>query len=105
MSRSIVIVRYRALPDRLEIARREIAALVSTVQSMEPDCGGITMLQDAADPASITLIEDWPSQEVFLGPHMQQPHIQYFIQAASGFLSGPPDISFWNPVVVPRDSH
>lgn len=98
MSRSVVIVSYRALPGQVESARREIAALVAMVQSTESDCGGITMLQDAADPARLTLIEDWPSQEIFLGPHMQQPHIQAFMQAAGGFLAGPPDISFWHPV-------
>ena len=98
MSRSVVLVSYRALPDQLETAKREIAALVATVQSTEPDCGGITMLQDAADPTRITLVEHWPSQESYMGPHMQQPHIQSFIQSAGGFLAGPPDISFWRPV-------
>ena len=49
-----------------------------------------------ADPGRFTLIEQWPSQEMFLGPHMQQPHIQSFIQQAGLFLAGPPDISFWH---------
>lgn len=98
MSGTIVIVRYRALPDHVDMAWREIAALIATVQASEPDCGGITMLQDSADPTGFTLIERWPSQEIFLGPHMQQPHIQSFVQAAGRFLAGPPDISFWHPV-------
>lgn len=98
MSRSVVIVGYRSLPGQLEVARRAIAALIATVRSVEPACAGITMLQDATDPARFTLIEEWPSQEVFLGTHMQQPHIQAFIQAAGAFLAGPPDISFWHPV-------
>lgn len=58
------------------------------------------MLQDAGDPTRFTLIEHWPSREIFLGPHMQQPHIQSFIQRAGGFLEGPPEISFWHPVGV-----
>lgn len=98
MSKTIVLVRYQALPDQIETARRGIFALVAKVQASEADCGGITMLQDAADPARFTLIEHWPSQETFLGPHMQQPHIQSFIQSAGAFLAGPPDISFWHPV-------
>lgn len=98
MSKSIVIVRYRALPDHADAAEREIASLVATVLASEPDCGGITMLRDSADTTAFTLIEAWPSQEIFLGPHMQQPHIRSFIQAAGGFLAGPPDISFWHPV-------
>jgi quinol monooxygenase YgiN len=98
MSRTVVLVGYRALPERVERAKKAITALVATVQSTEPDCGGITMLQDANDPTRMTLIEYWPSQERFLGPHMQQPHIQSFIQGAGEFLAGPPDISFWHPV-------
>ncbi len=98
MNNAIVIVRYRALPDHVDTARREIAALVATVKASEPDCAGITVLQDSADPTGFTLIETWPSQEIFLGPHMQQPHIQSFIQGAGKFLAGPPDISFWHPV-------
>ena len=97
-ARTIVLVGYRALPDQVEAARREIAALVAQVQATEADCGGITMLQDASDPTRFTLVEDWPSREIFLGPHMQQPHIQSFIQRAGAFLAGPPDISFWQPV-------
>lgn len=98
MSKSVVIVGYRALPDQADTAKYEISNLIATVQSVEPDCGGITMLQDATDLSRITLIEHWPSQEFFLGPHMQQPHIQSFIQSAGAFLAGPPDISFWHPV-------
>lgn len=98
MSTSVVIVRYRALPEQVDTAKREIAALVATVHASEPDCGGITMLQDSADPTGFTLVEKWSSQEVFLGLHMSQPHIRSFIQAADKFLAGPPDISFWHPV-------
>lgn len=98
MSDSIVIVRYRALAEQVETAKREIAALVASVLAAEPECGGITMLQEAGDATLFTLIETWPSQQVFLGPHMSQPHIQAFIQSAGAFLAGPPDISFWNPL-------
>ena len=98
MSGTTVVVSYRVLPDQVETALREIGSLIATVQACEPDCHGITMLQDANDLTRVTLIERWPSQELFLGPHMQQPHIQSFIQAAGTFLAGPPEISFWNTV-------
>ena len=96
MSGTTVVVSYRVLPDQVDTALHEIGALIATVRATEPDCHGITMLQDANDFSLITLIERWPSQELFLGPHMQQPHIQSFIQAAGAFLAGPPEISFWN---------
>ena len=98
MSGAVVLVNYRSLPEHTATAKSAIAELIATVQATEPDCGGITMLQDTSDPTRFTLIEHWPSQEVFLGPHTQQPHIQSFIKNASSFLAGPPDISFWHPV-------
>ena len=98
MSAAVVVVSYRSLPELADTAKREIAKLIAAVPRLEPDCGGITLLQDADDPTRFTLIEHWPSREIFLGPHMQQPHIQSFIQSASAFLAGPPEISFWDPV-------
>lgn len=98
MSGTVVLVSYRTLPDQVDVAKREIGRLTASVLALEPDCGGITVLQDASDPTRFTLVEHWPSQELFLGPHMRQPHIQSFIQGAGAFLSGPPDISFWQPV-------
>ena len=98
MSGAVVLVSYRSLPEHTDTTKREIGSLIAAVQAIEPDCGGITMLQDAGDPTRFTLIEHWPSRETFLGPHMQQPHIQSFIQSAGAFLAGPPEISFWRPV-------
>ena len=98
MTGTTVVVSYRVLPEQVDTALREIGALIATVQYSEPECHGITMLQDANDLTRITLIERWPSQEIFIGPHTQKPHIQSFIQAAGAFLAGPPEISFWNTV-------
>lgn len=96
MSEILVLVRYTALPGTSDAASQAISALVAEVLATEPQCGGITILQDASDPSRFLLIERWPSREMFLGPHMQQPHIQSFIQSAGTFLAGPPDISFWH---------
>jgi quinol monooxygenase YgiN len=98
MSEAVVVVSYRLLPGTVDVARREIAALVATVLATEPDCRGIDLLQDLNDPTRFTLIERWPDQGTFLGLHMQQPHIQSFIQRAGAFLAGPPEISFWHAV-------
>ena len=98
MKEAVVVVGYRAAPGEDDTAAREIAALVREVLASEPDCRGIELLRDLSDPARFTLIERWPSQEVFLGPHMQQPHIRSFIERAGTFLAGPPDISFWHAV-------
>lgn len=96
MSEIIVFVSYTALPGQSEVAKQALSTLVATVLSSEPECAGITLLQSASDAARFTLVERWPSQEIFLGPHMQQSHIQSFIQKAGAFLAGPPEISFWH---------
>ncbi|MDY0023032.1 putative quinol monooxygenase [Arenimonas caeni] len=101
MSQTLVLVAYRAQPGQVETARSEITALVQAVLAAEPECGGIQIVQDTADPSLFTLLERWPSAEVFLGPHMQQPHIQAFIRKAGAFLAGPPDISFWRQSPAP----
>ena len=90
----VVVVRYVAQPGRGLDALTSVRDLVATVSATEPACEGIEILQALDKPESITLIERWPDQATFLGPHMQQPHIQAFIQSAGAFLAGPPDISF-----------
>jgi quinol monooxygenase YgiN len=94
----IVLIQYRARPGREETATRELASLIATVVASEPACSGITMLQDAADPTRILLHERWTDRDAYLGPHMQTPHIQAFIQKAGEFMAGPPEISFWNTI-------
>lgn len=90
-----VIIDYRALPDRAERALEEITTLIGTVMELESDCHGIDILVDEDDQTRIRLIEYWPTRESYLGPHLQQPHIQEFIARAGEFIAGPPDITFW----------
>lgn len=95
MSETVVVVGYHSLADQADTAIGEITALVASVLAAESECLGIELLQDADNPTRVMLVERWPSKEHFLGPHMQQPHIQSFIQRAGAFLAGPPEISFW----------
>ena len=90
----VVVVRYIAQPGKALDALTSVRDLVATVLTLEPACAGIEILQDLDYPESITLVERWPERATFLGPHMQQPHIQAFIQSASAFLARPPDMSF-----------
>ena len=102
MSETLVIVQYTAQTGKAPAALTAIRALVREVISGEPACGGIEILQELDAPERITLVEPWPSREVFLGPHMQQSHIQDFIRGAGELLAGPPQISF-HAVVEPAD--
>jgi quinol monooxygenase YgiN len=93
-----VVILYRAQPGKGAAARAALAPLIRTVLAREPDCLGITMLQDAADETRFLLYERWTSQAAYTGPHMQTPHIQTFIQGAAATFAGPPDITFWHDV-------
>lgn len=98
MKPTVVVIRYQSLPDEADTARKALRALITTVMAKEPDCGDITMLQDSDDPTRFTLVERWSSRAAYLGPHMQQPHLQAFIRSAGAFIAGPPEISFWSEV-------
>ena len=69
MNETVVLISYRSQPDQSDAARREIRALIATVLANEPECGGITLLQDADDPTRFTLIEQWPSREAYRAAH------------------------------------
>jgi len=88
-----VLVDYRALPGREDLARRELAALAATVLAAEPACLGITVLRDDGDAARLLLLERWTDRETYLGPHMRTPHLLAFIDRAAGVFAGPPTIT------------
>lgn len=93
-----VLIRYRALPGKGEVARRELDALIQVVVAEEPACGGIWMHQNTSDPEQLLLVERWSDEAAYTGPHMQTPHIRSFISRARDFIAGPPEISFWRGV-------
>ncbi|MGK2935480.1 MAG: putative quinol monooxygenase [Gemmatimonadaceae bacterium] len=94
----IVLIEYRALPDRETAAQEELARLVAIVVENEPDCAGIEILRDMDDGTRFVLYERWSSREAYTGPHMRTPHILEFIAKAADFMAGPPTITFLDAV-------
>jgi quinol monooxygenase YgiN len=94
------LISYRAQPGREEAAKGELKSLIATVVAEEPGCLGISMLEDAADPAKILLHERWTDKATFVGPHMQTPHLKAFVQRAPQLFTGAPETSFWNEVAA-----
>ncbi len=90
-----VLIEYRALPGQADRAVAALERLLAKVVREEPDCFGIRLLQDPADPERLLLDEQWSSREAYLGPHFQTSHLQEFIAGAGGFFTGPPTIQFW----------
>ena len=95
-----VAILYQSQPGQAETARDELGALIATVVANEPDCRGIRLLQDSAEPGRLLLIEQWTSEGAFRGPHMTTPHLQVFMHRARDFLAGPPEIRVWHEVGV-----
>jgi quinol monooxygenase YgiN len=90
-----VVIRYEARPDAADAALAALAALVATVVREEPDCLGIRVYRDLAEPGRILLDEEWTSREAYLGPHLTTPHLTAFVERAPALFTGPPEITFW----------
>ncbi len=93
-----VVITYRALPGKADVARDALAALIETVVAEEPACRGIQLFQGNGDPHLLLLTEQWDSEAAYSGPHLLTPHILAFRERAAGFLAGPPEITYWKPV-------
>jgi len=99
-----VVIDYQAQPGKHDVASRQLATLVAAVVAEEPACLGITICQDPANPTRFLLYERWSDRTVYLGPHMNSPHLRQFIGQAEEFLVGPPRISLWHEVFDARPS-
>ena len=97
-----VVITCAIRPDQLATAKRELEAIIKTVLANEPACHGIRVHEDSKNPQRLLIIEDWDSEEIFTGPHMQTPHMQSFLKKAEGFLDGAAGFSFWREVPVTR---
>lgn len=90
-----VVITCAIQPARLDVARRELQAVIGQVMALEPACRGIRVHEDPRNPARWLIVEQWASEAEFSGPHMQQPHMQAFLQTAETFLDGRADFAFW----------
>lgn len=90
-----VVISCAIQPDKVDLARRELQAVIKLVMARESACHGIRVLVDPKAPQRLLIIEQWDSEEAFNGPHMQTPHMQAFLKTAQTFLDGAADFSFW----------
>ena len=95
-----VVITCAIKPDMLETARRELEAVIKTVMADEPACHGIRVHEDPRNPQRWLIIENWASEEIFTGPHMQTPHMQAFLKKAEGFLDGVAEFGFWRETLA-----
>jgi quinol monooxygenase YgiN len=94
-----VMITSSIKPDKMEEAKRQLEAVIKTVMAHEPACHGIRVHIDRKK-LRLLIIEYWDSEEVFIGPHMQTPHMQTFLKKAETFLDGAAEFSFWQEIIV-----
>jgi quinol monooxygenase YgiN len=100
-SKSVTVVITCAIkPDKMEMAKRELEAIIKTVMANETACHGIRVHDDPKNPQRLLIIEYWDSEEVFAGPHMESPHMQTFLKTAEAFLDGVAEFGFWREILV-----
>ncbi len=95
-----VVITCVIKPGKLAVARRELEAVIRIVIEREPACHGIRVHEDPRNPTRLLIIEQWESEEVFSGPHMQTPYQQAFLKTAADFLDEPAEFGFWREVLV-----
>lgn len=95
-----VVITCTIQPHKLDHARRELKAVIAQVLAKEPACRGIRVHEAADGPQRWLIVEQWASQEAFTGPHMQQPHMQTFMQVAQTFLDGQANFGFWHETLA-----
>ena len=95
-----VVITCAIQPERLDLARRELRAVIQQVMALEPACHGIRVHEAPGAPHRWLITEQWASEEAFTGPHMQQPHMQAFMQTAQTFLDGEADFGFWHETLA-----
>ena len=92
---TIVLVKYKAQPDKGIDAVSEITKLIEKVKQ-EPHFKKITLHVDPKDNTNILLYEEWSDESYYNSEHMNTVHLKEFIANSRNFLAGPPEISLWN---------
>lgn len=90
----IVLVNYKAQPDKGEQAVVELTKLIEKVKE-EPHFVKIKLHVDPKNHRNILLYEEWSDESYYNSEHMNTTHLQEFIANSRNFLAGPPEISFW----------
>ena len=94
-SNAIVIIKFKAQPEKGAQTVSELTKLLEQVRK-EPNFVSIKMHVDPNDDTNVLLYEEWEDASYYNNEHMNTPHLKAFMEASSNFLTGPPDITFWN---------
>ncbi len=94
-SNTIVLIKFKAQPEKGAQTVSELTALLEQVRK-EPNFVSITMHVDPNDDTNVLLYEEWEDASYYNNEHMNTTHLKAFMEDSSNFLTGPPEITFWN---------
>ena len=95
LKNTIVLLKFKAQTDKGSKSVSELIKLFDKVRQ-EPHFVSIKLHVDPKDDTNILLYEEWEDSAYYSSEHMNTAHMQEFMVNSKGFLSGPPEISFWN---------
>jgi quinol monooxygenase YgiN len=95
-----VVITCTLKPGKVAMARSELEAVIAIVRANEPACHGIRVHDNPKDPCRLLIIEQWESEEIFTGPHMQTAHMQNFMKKVEDFIDGAAEFSFWRQIIA-----
>ena len=85
-----VVAHVTSLPDKIEESKALLSGLISPTRQ-ESGCITYELLQNNADPAQFTFVEEWES-DAALEAHLQTPHLTAALAKIPVLLAAPPDI-------------
>ena len=91
-----VVARVKALPDKVDATRSILLALIEPTRK-ESGCISYELLQNKADPADFTFVEEWES-DTALSSHMASNHLAEAVSKLTGLLAAAPDIRKYSVV-------
>ena len=91
---TIVVLKFKAQPNKSDQAISALNKLFEKVKE-EPNFVSIKRHIDPVDHTNIMLYEEWEDQSYYNNEHMNTAHLQSFMANSVNFLTGPPEISFW----------
>ncbi len=95
-----VVITCTLKSDQIETAKHDLQAIIEVVMKNEPACHGIRVHDDPKDPRRLFIVEQWESEAIFTGPHMQTPHMQAFMKKAEAWVDGPTQFAFWRQILA-----
>ncbi|MDY2587144.1 putative quinol monooxygenase [Winogradskyella aquimaris] len=90
----IVVLKFKTQKDKGEYSVNQFVKLIDKVKE-EPNFISIKLHVDPKDETNIMLYEEWKDASYYNNEHMNTDHLKEFMANSVNFLTGPPEVTFW----------